>query len=150
MFQSRFDFSINAWFCFCLLVLRIILSRLFMTIQTRRGSGVAGGSLNHFIENLTNHDKTDNDFKRVFWACFPMFTASTTVFNKLVERYHVPEALGNPVKNQALTVIASNGFLTGRSTSATSRSSRRPSSSPTSCGTRTSPPGRTQLTGMAT
>ena len=25
--------------------------------------------------------------------------------------YHVPEALGNPIKTQALTVIAPNGFL---------------------------------------
>ena len=41
-----------------------------------------------------------------------MFTTSTTVFNELVKRNHVPEALGNPIKNQALTVIASNGFLT--------------------------------------
>ena len=40
-----------------------------------------------------------------------MFTTSTTVFNKLVERNHVPEALGNPIKTQALTVIAPDGFL---------------------------------------
>ena len=41
-----------------------------------------------------------------------MFTTRTTVLNKLVECYNVPEALGNPVKVQERTIIAPNGFLT--------------------------------------
>ena len=40
----------------------------------------------------------------------PAFTTSTTVFNNL-ERYNVPERLGNTIRIQALTVIALNGFL---------------------------------------
>ena len=38
-----------------------------------------------------------------------MFTTSTTVF-KLVERYDVPEALGNPPRSR-LTTISPNEFL---------------------------------------
>ena len=51
------------------------------------GPGVKGESLNHFIANLANPDTSDNDVKQFFWACFPNFTTSTTVFNTLVEHF---------------------------------------------------------------
>ena len=51
-------------------------------------SSVTGGSLNRIVENLTNLDTIDNDIKRVFWASFPMFSISTTVFYILVKGSH--------------------------------------------------------------
>ena len=73
---------------------------------------MTGESFNRFIENITNNDTIVNDLKRVFWECFSMFTTSTTVLSKLVERNHVPEALGNTIRIQELTIISPNGFLT--------------------------------------
>ena len=59
------------------------------------GSGATGGSLDHFIENITNPEKADND-----WVCFSMFTTSTTVFNKIVKRNHVPRRLATPSRTR--------------------------------------------------
>ena len=41
----------------------------------------------------------------------PVFTTSTTVFNKLVERHRVPDSPGNPVMIELLMNIAPNEFL---------------------------------------
>ena len=71
-----------------------------------------GESFNRFIGNLTNHDSIGKDLKLVFWECFSTFTTSTTVINKLVKRNNVPEALGNTIRIQELTIISPNGFLT--------------------------------------
>ncbi|KAL7711909.1 Ras guanine nucleotide exchange factor [Entamoeba marina] len=74
---------------------------------------VDGGSLNRFIELLTNPGIINNDFNKVFMCSFPCYTNSMTVLRKLMERFKVPPGINesDQVKIKFRAMIALKGML---------------------------------------